>query len=1065
MLESARKPAEYKGPKIEIITRNINEENRKEAHEKIRQSLIKYKIGLLINEPGIGVIPDEWKIILDKIKLDCRGIKDCSLLIDEIIAIKQPEELSYIEMASKYASYAFTIFKRRLKKTLRKQKQITLSKFSDRINIAIANTVKQAEEILKNHNIDSVKYQMTEMSHRLYPLSSWDQKVFKLEDWQINVIKNIDNKKNILVVAPTSAGKTVIAQYCGIKYFTLFVVPNDILAMQVAGSFNTAGINTALVTNKEQYKLDENVKVVVATPYMAENILYIKNYNFEYVVFDEIQHIDNTEGECIERLIKLITCPFIILSATIQDPDKFKLYLENYTAKNNEVYLEKYNKRFIVIQKYLFDGKNLNPLLPLACIDRDYIINDGFKSGDIAMTARDAYQLGVDISNAFPNYNKIHNIHPNTYFNQTDPITMDMITSYETKLKDILIKIALNESPAIVDAFLSNYHIKTNNIWIGNNYIASLVDLFKMMKTKDMFPALVYMSNDIDIIDIYSKIVIYLEKLEQHYFPWYNQLLLEWHEKIIKYNSDEFIRRQSISDGLANVRGAKIKEINTRIATLNRNFISDFLNAIKMKYEHEIHKAVNNSKLVDGEKQMISDFLNSDYLYKKNIYFDIHNNANEVPMPEFNPYGPTSIFSLHKTPLNIGIMRSIMHNFRDLYNKTDDQTIYHNINYTNIFMRGFERGITMYSDLLPYAVLRQVNNLINRKDAPICFCANGLISGVNLPFKTTVILGNPKYDSDTIEYMDPIKAHQASGRAGRRGYETKGNVIYMRVNFDTIMKGTFPPLTGKTILTPYSLLPTKIFNNIIPTHYINNIFSRSLNSYYENTIWNIDDLYKAYNEYYTCDNNILRQNEIMSLLLWHYRDEHNVASNIFTLINILVITYKNYIRINTKLYKNEKEIYDNCIQNHSIITQYNDDNKNTKIQLYIMDKEYTWQIVELLCRVFDRPENENQDTPFIPILTNIKHNIINEIIIDDSWPTQLNYSNNDVIKAIILNEYDKSINNISKIIVSTNKIIQYVLYMYNMFIELNNIIMVGILDNALTMLINFNNKIKLYNTI
>ena len=38
----------------------------------------------------------------------------------------------------------------------------------------------------------------------------------KLDDWQLEVFNHIENKKNILLCAPTSAGKTVVSSYCAV---------------------------------------------------------------------------------------------------------------------------------------------------------------------------------------------------------------------------------------------------------------------------------------------------------------------------------------------------------------------------------------------------------------------------------------------------------------------------------------------------------------------------------------------------------------------------------------------------------------------------------------------------------------------------------------------------------------------------------------------------------------------------------------------------------------------------------------------------------------------------------
>ena len=68
----------------------------------------------------------------------------------------------------------------------------------------------------------------------------------------------VKKKQSIVVKAPTSAGKTVCSTYCAIiGKKTLFVVPSDELARQVAGIFrNMPNIMIGIITNKEPKKRD-----------------------------------------------------------------------------------------------------------------------------------------------------------------------------------------------------------------------------------------------------------------------------------------------------------------------------------------------------------------------------------------------------------------------------------------------------------------------------------------------------------------------------------------------------------------------------------------------------------------------------------------------------------------------------------------------------------------------------------------------------------------------------------------------------------------------------------------
>lgn len=61
-----------------------------------------------------------------------------------------------------------------------------------------------------------------------------------------------------------------------------------------------------------------------------------------------------------------------------------------------------------------------------------------------------------------------------------------------------------------------------------------------------------------------------------------------------------------------------------------------------------------------------------------------------------------------------------------------------------------------------------------------------------MPCKTTVIAGNSPY-------LNSLEYHQMSGRAGRRGYDTAGNVVFFGLNTrkqHTLLTAPLPDIKG-----------------------------------------------------------------------------------------------------------------------------------------------------------------------------------------------------------------------------------------------------------------------------
>src|SRR5690242_13557071 len=97
MLESAIKPANYKGPNIEILVRNLNDSNEESFDIIMKQIMTKndVKVGKIIAEPGLGNLVDEWKKVVETHQSQMEFL-DCSMLIDDVLKVKDPEELENI---------------------------------------------------------------------------------------------------------------------------------------------------------------------------------------------------------------------------------------------------------------------------------------------------------------------------------------------------------------------------------------------------------------------------------------------------------------------------------------------------------------------------------------------------------------------------------------------------------------------------------------------------------------------------------------------------------------------------------------------------------------------------------------------------------------------------------------------------------------------------------------------------------------------------------------------------------------------------------------------------------
>ena len=130
-----------------------------------------------------------------------------------------------------------------------------------------------------------------------------------------------------------------------------------------------------------------------------------------------------------------------------------------------------------------------------------------------------------------------------------------------------------------------------------------------------------------------------------------------------------------------------------------------------------------------------------------------------------------------------------------------------------------------------------------------------------------------------------------------------------------------------------------------------------------------------------------------------------------------------------------------------------------------MQDNIKFQIIEILFRVFDNCEmDENPEN-----ITNTyisKDAEFQKMMNETKWNEPLNSKSIDIINCVIKNKIDngkEDFGYIAKVINKVHTVILNVLKMYNMFADIGNQTMVSILDQPLTYLINFNNKLKSLN--
>lgn len=606
------------------------------------------------------------------------------------------------------------------------------------------DNISVTEKLMEDLNI--IKLQMTKLSSFLYPLDYFNTDKQKLDDWQKDVLDKIDQKKNILIVARTSSGKTVCSTYASlVNSKVLFVVPSDELARQVAGILrNLLKGSVALITNKDFFIENDSYKVLVGTPLKIEEYLIENGHiKFQYAVFDEVHQIRdiNHEGDAFEKIIMLVKCKVLMMSATLANHEDLISWFER--IKGESIDLVEYKKRFINQQRYIWLNNELTKLHPLSSVSVDDIKNDNIGS-NFTFTAQDLYDFYQNCMLINPEYAKKFN--PNDFFNKRI-IHHNDISQYENYVKSILKLSSDEELKLILDSYKFQY--------LPTDY--NLLSIINVIKEKKMYPAIFFKKDSKKCIEEFKMILDVLEKTEMEQYPYYKENLLII-QSFVERQSDEIKKLEEISTlpgnytSFSQFRYDKENQIK-----------SDCLYEMKEKFKL-LYKARDKKGNRSFDKEL-DDLLSIEELASVDIY---------RPHPDFT--------------FTNTITSDKMRKIKNRLLKTLDQKI----GYDNIFLKGIERGIILYHSHLQPSFQREIQSLINQKEINFVIADDSLAYGVNMPIKTVVLLG----ERIVIENWDVIKAVQMNGRSGRRGIDREGNIIFCNVNWKDILRASDMNISG-----------------------------------------------------------------------------------------------------------------------------------------------------------------------------------------------------------------------------------------------------------------------------
>jgi len=637
--------------------------------------------------------------------------------------------------------------------------------------------------------LEVADFQLAKMYDRLPPLSPF-LKGWRLDAWQKKVLRHIDAGKSAVVCAPTSSGKTVISTYtCCANERVLFVVPTEPLVWQVAAMFERllqGSARVALATNQLAYRPSEDrSRVVVGTPLALESALvkirgqvgeectatrwdYAQldgGFDFDYAVFDEVHALDGDEGAALQRLVRYVACPTLALSATIGNAVELRDWWQRVrddAAPGDKVELVEHAGRFINVQSLVLDPEaKLTQLHPCAALKVPQLLWE--EKLTFAMTPADSKNLYESLAQS---YEGCDSLEPSTFFG-------DELKREEAERDKAFAEIQKRTGRAPRDdpsseAFKAAASARSRITLDGAKaYEGALKQRLYAEAKKD--PKQLETFLDSFVPDHLRAAEGADETASTGRFSILN-VATQMRSKLLF---------PSLAFHLDSFRClALFKSLLIEIEEAQDAKYPDYTAELEAKADESRKEAEARAKNAARNEKEAEDAARDGFDEGAETFVDV-----AAPHPEFVLAPPTSRLSAKE------IDDILLELKRDTQGREE-------LKPTHILVRALRRGFAIYIEDAAFSVYRRVvQRLAQQGKLAIVFSDVSLAYGVNMPFRTVMFCG------DEGGLLTPLLAQQMAGRAGRRGLDTQGNLIYLGMTWPRIrrlMVGTVPGIVGRT---------------------------------------------------------------------------------------------------------------------------------------------------------------------------------------------------------------------------------------------------------------------------
>ncbi|KAM9191810.1 putative ATP-dependent RNA helicase DDX60-like [Dugong dugon] len=620
------------------------------------------------------------------------------------------------------------------------------------------------------------------------------------DTWQRELLDVVDNNESAVVVAPTSSGKTYASYYCMEKVLkesddgvVVYVAPTKALVGQVAATVQNRFTkmlpdDTALCgAYTPDYRCDAlNCQVLVTVPACFEILLLAPHRQYwveriRYVIFDEVHCLGGEiGGKYWERILVMIQCPFLVLSATISNPAHLTEWLKSVkqywkqadkimeeefisekksgqrsnSLKDNlrinqsyEVRLVIYGERYNDLEKHIcsvkHDDVSFDHYHPCTAVTTDYIEKYGFPC-DLTLSPRESIQLYdtmVQVWNTWPRAQELDPEEFSLFKNKVFIKKLDA-RKYEEILKAELTSWVKNGNIRKAERVLEN--LSPESVSDSKDMVKMFPLLVEKLRKLNKLPAIVFGFRNGDLEEIAGSLCTFLEEKPESKSPLRTDECHSYDADIAKCLKKE-------------------KKINAKQNKINAN-------------DQEKTRKLERTLTYTAE------------------HIDFLKNLKKIQeIPQDCTYGDVNA-------LDTKSLKAVFERVESTRNGNKLKTL-------------AQRGIGFHHNSMYFKEKEFVEILFAKGFIKVVTATGTLALGIHMPCKSVVFV------QDSV-YLDALNYRQMSGRAGRRGQDMLGDVYFFGIplpKIERLMTSNVPELRGRfplstTLVLRLMLLASKKHN-------------------------------------------------------------------------------------------------------------------------------------------------------------------------------------------------------------------------------------------------------------